>query len=499
MLQHLAATFGGNRRFAIVLGVRSTQYGIQSLASDANVFEVVRPTVAQAYARFPDLAALLDAIPDPSVRELLLTPLVLAWIGPRARRLSDRSCWSRAGVIGQALVAIVEASHLTDFAGGVHPDVEHWLTALMLVGWILYVGFLGEISFDELERLARAVSARWAAFAESSGVRAVASPLAGFQLVVDPQSREALLARTVFFPTGPRRVRVLHREWQDFLAARYLALSISTRNVGELQYLGYTPRMCATAGELLCRAEVQVDSDLVRDILQQSRAPGAHLIAANFCALMTSSRVPMDGPAIDMLLSGLRDMGPIAQLIALAGLGYRALKNGDPSARDLRARLLPIFESCLSPEGSDLVSGSVIASIAWCYLSAWSKRFGSAPPTSPWPSCDSDAAQKETLERMCLVTEDGPRLLADHRSVQLAFLEAQYMALEDVDRPISVVHYLYHLVVARRHGAHVAELARQLPAILQPNSAVARAIRGFTLVPEVARLFETCCQIHDSA
>jgi hypothetical protein len=207
----------------------------------------------------------------------------------------------------------------------------------------------------------------------------------------------------------------------------------------------------------------------------------------------------MDGPAIDLLLSGIGDMQSVARIVALNGLGYRALRDDDSSAKDLRTRLLPVFESHLSQDPSDPEHSWVTASIAWCYLKAWSQRFGSPPPAGPWPApSDEETDQRKALEMMCSMTPTGPRLLPEHRSVQLAFLQAQYMALEDPDRPISVVHYLYYLVVARRHGAHVVELGRELPLILRPDSPIAEVIRSYALVPELARVLETCSRIHES-
>ena len=92
---------------------------------------------------------------------------------------------------------------------------------------------------------------------------------------------------------------------------------------------------------------------------------------------------------------------------------------------------------------------------------------------------------------MCSTTDDGPRFRAEHRSVQMALLDVQQVIAGDPFRPISGVHYLYCLCVARRHRAGIAELGRELagdPRVelavrgrdraLRPGAGAARGARG---------------------
>jgi hypothetical protein len=96
------------------------------------------------------------------------------------------------------------------------------------------------------------------------------------------------------------------------------------------------------------------------------------------------------------------------------------------------------------------------------------------------------------LAMMRSTGDDGPRILAEHRSVQMALLEVQQVVPEDPFRPISGVHYLYCLVVARRHGAGIAELGRELPALLAEGSPYAVAIENYQLVPELRDVLAAC-------
>src|SRR5262249_14186433 len=146
LLRYLGHEFSGNRRRSLVIGVPPSQHGIHSLATDRNhIFEILRPTVAQAIEHFPGSARLLEQVKDESVRRTLLTPLILTRIGARAGRLGDFSSLMPAEVIAHALLAIVEESHLAHILDGEgrHTEPEQWIMSLMLVGLVFYRDFLG--------------------------------------------------------------------------------------------------------------------------------------------------------------------------------------------------------------------------------------------------------------------------------------------------------------------------------------------------------------------
>jgi hypothetical protein len=74
----------------------------------------------------------------------------------------------------------------------------------------------------------------------------------------------------------------------------------------------------------------------------------------------------------------------------------------------------------------------------------------------------------------------------------MALLELQQVVAGDPFRPISGVHYLYCLCIARRHGAGIAELGRDLPALLADPSPYAAAIDGYDAVPELHDILDLC-------
>jgi hypothetical protein len=83
MLHWLSREFADNARLSFALGVRSSQPGLRALASDTDhILEILPLTVEQACERFPSVGSVLKHIQNPGARKLLLTPLVLAWLGP---------------------------------------------------------------------------------------------------------------------------------------------------------------------------------------------------------------------------------------------------------------------------------------------------------------------------------------------------------------------------------------------------------------------------------
>jgi hypothetical protein len=500
MLAFLGSEYHRNSWLTIVLGVRSTQPGLPLLGS-SRIREILRLTKAQATRQFPAAVTWLSANSEAPVEKLLLTPLILAQLNTR-RPPSTMRPSTQGEVILLALTMIIEQSDLCDKLdeSGQPIDAQRWIDALMAVAWCLFQRLRGEIATRTLELDGAELFRSWQSHLENTGQQAQgAGLLSGFHLLCEPRAYDALLHRTVLYPTGRGEVRFIHREWQDFLAARCLAQAVVYRNVDEFRHVGNTARISQMAGELLCQAEVCIDEDLVLALLQRAQAlatmehaqdMGARLITANFSALLTNSRILIEGPAIDVFISAVHTMPAIARCITLIGLGYRALRGDDASAHDLRHRLLRVFRDYINAAvvGDDL---DVMRSVAWCYRKAYAQRFGGPAITDGWPGLD-DNAERTALAMMCPTNDTGPRFLVEHRSIQIALLEVQQVVPDDPFRPISGVHYLYCLVVARRHGAGIAELGRELPAILAPGSPYAAAIENYQLVPELREVLDIC-------
>lgn len=491
MLAFLGSEYRQNASLTVVFGVRSTQPGLSSLAS-SNIHEVLRLTTAQAVRQFPAAASWLGAGSDAQIKKLLFTPLILARLNTR-RPPSMLRPSTNGEVILLALTTIIEQSDLCgklDDTGQLI-DAQRWIDALMAAAWCMFRRLRGEIATSTLRSDGAELYRSWKDHLDTTQQQVQGEALlSGFRLMCESRASEALLHRTVLYPTGRGEVRFIHREWQDYLAARYLAQVVVYRHVDEFRHVGNTARISQMAGELLCQIGVCIDETLVHALLRHAKDTGGRLITANFSALLTNARVPIEGPAIDAFLSAANTMPAIARYIALTGLGYRALRADDASAQDLRHRLVRVFREYLAVPVVDDDLG-VLRSLGWCYLKAYAQRFGGPELTEPWPGL-GDNAEREALAMMCSTSEDGPRVLVEHRSVQKAILEVQQVVAGDPFRPISGVHYLYCLVVARRHGGGIAELGRELPALLARDSAYAAAIENYALVPELADVLAAC-------
>ena len=66
------------------------------------------------------------------------------------------------------------------------------------------------------------------------------------------------------------------------------------------------------------------------------------------------------------------------------------------------------------------------------------------------------------------------------------------MILVAPHRPISAAHYLYTVVVCKRHRVHIPEVTQELPAVFAEGSPIALGYRNYTVVPEIWTLFQRC-------
>jgi serine/threonine protein kinase len=497
LVAHVGAEYRQNGWLTLVFGVRSSQPGLPLLGS-GNIREVLRLTPGQAARQFPAASSWLGkgGVAAP-IHKLLLTPLILAQLNTRRAPSSQRPT-TDGEVLTLALTTIIEQSDLCGKLDerGQPIDAQRWIDALMAAAWCMFRRLRGDLALSTLKADAAELHRAWSDHLAATGQQAQGDRLlAGFHLLCESRAFDALLHRTILYPSGRGEARFIHREWQDFLAARYLAQVVMYRYVDELRHVGNTARIAGMAGELLCQAGVRIDEPLVVALLDRANDSTTRLVTANFAALVTNSRVLIDGSAIDVFLAAVSGLSPVVRCIILTGLGYRALRSDDASAHDLRHRLIRVFRDYRARPDVD---PELMRSLAWCYCKAYAQRFGGPPVTDPWPGL-GDSAERSALAMMCAPPAadhgEGPRILAEHRSIQTALLEVQHAVAGNSARPISGVHYLYCLVVARRHGGGIAELGRELPALLDPASAYAQAIEHDPLVPELRQIMARCREL----
>jgi hypothetical protein len=188
----------------------------------------------------------------------------------------------------------------------------------------------------------------------------------------------------------------------------------------------------------------------------------------------------------------------LSRVLLIAGLGHRVLLNSDTdrSLGDLRRALFPKLRLFADPDTIPVVD-PVAYSLAWCYQKAFAGLFGLTPPAVPWPRIGFADAETEAALPMISSVSDGRAVLdARSRSLQLAFLVPILDAYHDPKLAIRALHYLYYLVVARKHGVHMFELSQELPQLLRPGGAFEKVVESFTLVPEVLDLYRECQVVH---
>ncbi|HLL82822.1 MAG TPA: NACHT domain-containing protein, partial [Longimicrobium sp.] len=425
-LQYLTSRNALNPRLTIVLGVRSSQPGLASLASDSGqIYEILRLTPAQAVAQFPAAGDWVRSIRSPQLKKLVLRPLLLAQLDSRAGSLVDEQSATRAELLERALRRLVELSGLgtRPDASGAPSEPSQWMSALMLVAWRMLTGGRGDLPVNRLAEEAREAAAAWTRHLEATGQRESAeSLLSGFELLCAPESRDALLRRTVLYPSGEGAIRFIHREWQDFLTARYFAECVTRRNVDELGHVAFTVPMYVTAGELL--SHQRIEAELVKEALKREGAARVYVLG-NLAALIGNSTSPISGPALELILRGLGTMNVLSRVVTITGFGHRALRQApeDSSVSDVREYLAAALRKhVLGAEAGG--TDALARSLAWCHLRAFHQVSGGPPPAGPWPRLGAAPEHEhEALALICDPTQDPPDVTPRHRSLQAAFLQ----------------------------------------------------------------------------
>ncbi len=500
-LRHVVARYRNNARFAIVAAVRSGLHGLERLASDRrDVLEVLRLTVPQAERTFPACRRWLSRITDRRLLDLVLTPLILKNFEPDLEHGFGARGLTAGTIMDETIRAMLRRSHLVGLVAvdGIAVESDHLLDALTLIAWLFFYKHRGEIDAETLQAEARAVVERWRGELASERALAAGSGdlLFGFGLVGQRGTCTAIIQRTVFVSTGPDKVRFIHRSWQEFLLARYFILCLKWGCVADFGVTAFNSHIYRMAGEGF--RDITIGEGQVRSVLEAWRRSRNTYITGNVIAFLAWTETAVEPRAIQCLVEELAHFEPLSRVVAIAGLGYRVLLNSrtDRSLGDLRRALFPKLRLFSNPDTTP-VHDPVACSLAWCYQKAFAELFDLPKPEVPWPRIGfSDAETAAALPMICTVSEGVAVVDARSRSLQLAFLVPILDAYHDPKLAIRALHYLYYLVVARKHGVHVFELSQDLPHILKPGCDFEKVIASFTVVPEILDLYRSCQALH---
>jgi hypothetical protein len=395
--------------------------------------------------------------------------------------------------MGQAIRTFVARSHLAGLRTkeAAHIEIEHLSLALAWTAWAFFCRSRGEMGIRALCDAATESRARWQRLL-SPRHPSRSEILIALTVMVDEQSCAALLQRTVFLPTGPDSYRFLHRSWQEYLLARYLALCLEHANLDDLARAKFYSGIYRMAAELF--PYPLVDGQLITDVLAAWEERRDSYLISNIIGFLSWTRTPMEAPAIRRLLDAVPRLDALARIILIGGLGYRILVNDprDPSLGDLRSIFFPKLREFSEP-GATPFDDPVASSLAWCYRKAFASSFGTQAPTAPWPGLEfEDRATLRALRTICAFRGGRPVLDERSRSLQLALL---IPLLDTVNHPrfvIRALHYLYYLIAARAHAVHTIEVSQELPHLLAEGSPFEKIVLNFEAVPELLELYRSC-------
>lgn len=526
MLRQLQQDFAANTSLTLLLGIRSSQGGIETLAgSKQNIFHVRRLEISEVDSLYCGARDWIDRFQDTDLQDLFLTPLIITRLGPRLDKLSPENLSSRAAVLEAALDAILEKADL-ELPDGDRPKrvvtADQWKDALSLIAWRYHAGSHATMGIEQLRSECEATLGKaefaidrpltWRILSDPPGDLVRRYPLLGAKnpalegfldnlaLTLSCSTLEVLM-RTIFFPTNELTFRFLHRDWQDFLASRYFADCVRYNHADELRDQACTQSMFKMAGEQL--SDLAVKRDRMEFFLGRSNDLGRHYIVGNFLALLNNSVIPIEGPVLGLLFAVFDEIKGIAQHVTLAGLGYRALNaqmlpNGekrDPTAAAIRKSLVQLLHRIATVEKYD-VNLPVTVHMARCYLVALGKDATGTMNSEKLPPALTDrspAHDDGTLLQIATRTSTGYDLTAAQRSLQRAFLQIQSLVTErhEPARPIAVIHYLFFLTLAYVCDAGIGELHEELPRLLARGSTLEAEIEKYGLTPLTA-LYRQC-------
>lgn len=505
LLRDTAVRYADNPNLNIVIGIRNTLQGIERLVENPrDIHEILRLSVTQAKQVYPSCQSWIEKIRDRELMDFILTPLILSNYEP------DPSCQLSAGPDSQSALLCQTVRTVLYRAGLVGGEIEdqeiqidHLATALIAIAWLFFYKSRGEIHFEALQREAVDFYRRWrdyfagqAEFNENFYLESIVAEkhdlLFGFSLVANPKICEDLLQRSLFVPTAAGRVRFRHRHWQEFLLGQYLALCIRMHNFHELGIAAFNSRIYRLAGDSF--GERVITENCVRSLIKSWRQHRNPFISGNLIAFLTWNQTAIEPLAVQLLLSKLGEFDLLSRLVLLGGLGYRILldRKSDISLLDIRRALLPRLRDFANPQSSP-VDDPVASSLSWMYQKAFANRFGLEAPEREWPALNfNDRETRKGLPMICSI-EDGKAVLDERsKSLQIALLVPIMEIFNDPLLAIRALHYLYYLIVARKHGVHSIGVARELPSLLQEGCKFQNIIESFTWAPELLGFYHEC-------
>ncbi len=512
LLADVQAKYSHNPNFTVIVGIRSSIHGLDRLVRQPkDIYEVLRLSIKQAKETYPHCINWIDSIKDSELLDFILTPLILANYEPDTpthSHVSNNLVMTQYTLMSQTINTILGRSNIVGKRDQANQAIEnvHVTRALTFIAWLFHYKSRGEINIETLHKEALDQKNKWQAYFEQQKqldedfyFSALADEkeeiLFAFDLIIQPDTCNGILQRTVFVPTGRGRVRFAHRQWQEFLLSQYLALCIQTRHFSELGMAAFHSRIYKMSGDVFGK-RIVTDRGISALLEAWENNNKNAYITGNVIAFLSWTHTSIEPKAIQRLIKQVLNIGQLAQILLMGGLPCRILYNHpeDVSLSDIRRALLPQMKIFASNTNKD---DPVVSSLSWCYQKAFASQLNIEAPSLEWPRLGiEDEVTEKALPLIC--SEKNNEYILDERSksLQHAFLVPVFEAYKDNALLIRAVHYLYYLVVAQKHGVHSVELAQELPHILLEGGEFEQIVKNFDAVPELFQLFRNCQTMH---
>lgn len=489
MVFDLQRRYRSNAGLLIVLGIRSSEPVLQTFIEDAeHILEIRNLTREEALKYFPDAEPVIERLSaNPLLLEILLSPLLLAALtGLVAEDLRDTELRTPSDVVDLAITTLIKTSHLTqlDRTERQQTTVTDWKNALTLLALMYSARHVAEMSHEAILEEAPRMRTLWQKHSWPSESFSLAEELArAFDTITSEATMRPLMTRSLFFPTRLGAYRFKHRQWQDFLFGRYLSLAIEAENLDELMRGAFHSHAMRTAGEILLdQGWTGVKTSLIDKLAQRMALPKGQWAFGNFGGLLGNSVLPIEKPAIDLLVARFPEMPRAGLMTFFSALGTRILRRDsqDRSWTDLLGGLKELMSQGLARGRGSGATGQdkVTASISWHFLNLFANRFGKddLPEISRPGLTLSAEEEKQALDQLLAELQEGRFLqppAADYQTVQSAYLALiqQTIANRDEPRTISAAHYLFMLHLAVKHGVAIDQVRDELPVIISQSDA----------------------------
>jgi hypothetical protein len=462
----------------VVASCRSSMPGIRELSEHCTDVLSLEPlSVVDAETIAPGIQELLGRLDDPEMNNVLLTPLIATRLS-KALSIGDPRLLNHRGVME---IAVREL-----FSTGNGNGSPEQLRLLALVAWVAFRSSMPTLSLDELVVQVSAVAAEWRQYLkERVQCTTDTAPIAN----CSRDELQLLLSHTaVFVQTGKATYAFAHQKIEQSLAATYIADAIKAGFVDELRYRAFTGPQYRDVWQEL--SELTIDSNYVDQVSERSKRFSdlqRRFIIGNYVALLCTGRARVTPAGIEALSHLMTTSDEYARYVCLARLCERGLADlpGDESSRDLRRHMTTVVENLVAQPGE---VDPLTRSVASCYALALYDRFGLGSgnfQSSPLTMGESG----RIVHWIKSSGNSGSELSLHDRSLQVAYIGS--LQRVPIWRAITVVHYLYLLVVAWKNNLHIPEARRALQDAFAPKSACELAMTSCGM-RGVRELYEHC-------